>query len=66
MARDISTAEEVFTEFVEQESWTKKKQVEILLAFIDEIGAESELQDYLAACVEGDDGGEEPFDQDDE
>lgn len=66
MARDISTAEEVFTEFVDQESWTKKKQVEILLAFIDEIGAESELQDYLDACVEDADGDDDLFDQDDE
>lgn len=67
MAREVSTAEEVFNEYVDQESWTKKKQVEILLAFIDSLGAEDDLASYLGECTEDDDGDDcDSFDQDDE
>lgn len=67
MAREVSTAEELFVDVADGAGWTKRKQLEILLAFIDTLGVEDELSAYLDECTEDDDGDDcDPFDGDEE
>lgn len=55
MAKRRSSVEEVFGEAASDFGWSKNKQLEILLGFVEEHEMESELADYLEAVGEDDD-----------
>lgn len=67
MARDISTAEELFLDVADSAGWSKRKQLEVLFGFLETLGVEEELSSYLDECTEDDDGDDcDPFSEDDE
>lgn len=55
MARRSLSVEELFDEVVTDVGWTKAKQIEILLGFIDEQELANELEEYLRAVGDDDD-----------
>lgn len=62
MARRSLSVEELFDEVVTDVGWTKAKQIEILLGFIEEQELAHELEEYLRA-VGDDDDTEDPDDE---
>lgn len=67
MAKSVSTVEEIFYDASEGAGWTKRKQLEVLLGFLDTLAVEEELAAYLDECAADDDGDDcDPFDTDEE
>lgn len=55
MAKRQTGAEELFGEAAIDFGWSKQKQVEILLGFIESQGLETELDEYVQQVGEDDD-----------
>lgn len=67
MARRRDGVEEIFGEAALDAGWSKKKQVEILLGFVETHELEAELAEYLEEVVADDDTEEveaDPFNSD--
>jgi hypothetical protein len=69
MPRKVLEAGELFFDVADEQGWSKRKQVEILLGFIESLDLEAELEGYLGECTADDDTAdseEDPFTPEDE
>lgn len=66
-SRELTATEEMFNDYVDRAGWSSRKQREILLGFIDSIGADEDLAEYVESVLDDDDVDQaEPFDTEDE